>query len=63
MNNPAVHRRRGLNKGELHMVTTYTIETLNDMPLWMLCSFCREWRVTLVIDNGKIVEMEDDQYE
>lgn len=37
---------------------THTIETLNNTPLWMLESFCREYRVAVVVEDGKITEIE-----
>ena len=40
-----------------------TPDTLNNMPLWMLDAFCKEWRVSVTIENGKITEINNDQEE
>lgn len=37
--------------------TTNTTESLNNMPLWMLSAFCKEWRVAVTIEDGKITEI------
>lgn len=37
-----------------------TPDTLNNMPLWMLDAFCKEWRVSVTIENGKITEINND---
>jgi hypothetical protein len=37
----------------------HTAENLNNLPLWMLTAFCREWRVAVTIEDGKITEIID----
>ena len=39
------------------LATTYTAESLNSMPLWMLEAFCKEWRAAVTIEDGKITEI------
>lgn len=43
-------------QAEVH-AKEHTIETLNNTPLWMLESFCREWQVSVTIEDGKITEI------
>ena len=43
--------------------TTNTTESLNNMPLWMLSAFCKEWRVAVTIEDGKITEIINSQEE
>lgn len=51
----------GQNKEESTMwAIMNTPDTLNNTPLWMLDAFCKEWRVSVTIENGKITEINDD---
>lgn len=44
------------------MPEEHRADNLNSLPLWMLEAFCREWRVSVTIDNGRITEIVDNEY-
>lgn len=37
-----------------------SVETLNELPIWKLESFCKEFRVAVVLSGGKITEIVED---